>query len=322
MLKDIIRTKNTMFQIFRRMDIVTRVTEFVEKYGLVPFLVMGGSLQALYTIARPFVKEPEVGVVKHVYVHPVRALPPVKVDVWPVSIEDGFMSDKRLCILESSGARLKHKSSNSANLYKVKVRLQTNNPQSKIILSYPGKSDLILDPKSFDKPSAKIEVHDGKYKYVGDKPSEWLSDIVGRNVRLMFCPYKLANGANNTPPGKDLVHVLGEATLDEFSAFSGKKISADRFRPNVISVDHGAFEELRKWKHIRIGDVELSIEHGTERCLITCMSLGGFFDPEIFEKLKKWAPRDAKSNKPLMGSYYEVLKPGEIKVGDSIVLLN
>ena len=298
--------------------------DLLARYYWVPFLAMRGSLTVWSCLTSPFFKEGEreVGEVSELFVHPIRALRPVKITgPWKLG-PHGFLYDKGMCLLfKGSNERLKHTANGHEALFGINLSLIDDS--TKLLLTHKDQSNLIIDLTEFETVEnyeVEKDPKDNEYCHVGDKASKWISDVLGKEVRLMFSPQKTLSGDDMIIASLDPVHIIGESSLIAFSKDAGWDVEMERFRPNIVSVGQGAYED-ETWQELKIGDTVLEFDHRTTRCLITNVNFDGARAPDTMNNLRKMRPRCEKTNKPVFGSYFAVKQTGHVKPGDKIILV-
>lgn len=292
---------------------------------LAPWLVVlagRSTLQFLSCKCGP--KEEEVvGEVSELYIHPVRALRPVRMSgPWELTAQ-GFLHDKGMCLLfEGRNERLKHTTPGYEMLYDIEVSLLTDTPNTTLVLSHKDTTNLEIDlVKLQDMAGRDVEVCPKGFEYchVGEAASAWISGILGVPVRLMFSPTIAPSGQPSPIQSLDPVLIIGEASLAAFSQDAGWKVEMERFRPNMVSVGHAAYAD-ETWQEVRVGSAVLEFCHRCTRCSITNV-IDGVRKPDTMECLKRIRPRCDKTNKPVFGSYFKVKQAGSVQPGDKIVLI-
>ncbi len=117
------------------------------------------------------------------------------------------------------------------------------------------------------------------------------------------------------------IHLLTTASLQGLSAhYPEGAFAPERFRPNiVIATDDNSTPDVEaswKGKVLRLGEIELSVNVPTIRCVMTTLPQGELpKDPRILRTL-------VHHNGHHVGSYATVHKGGEIRVGDPVELLS
>lgn len=115
------------------------------------------------------------------------------------------------------------------------------------------------------------------------------------------------------------VHLLTDAALQLMAGqHPAGEWSPRRFRANLVVSTEGAGQAEGAWvdRPLRIGDVELVVRKLTVRCVMTSAAQPGLAaDPDIL------ATTGSVSDKRL-GVYADVVRPGNVSVGDEIRLLS
>jgi uncharacterized protein len=185
--------------------------------------------------------------------------------------------------------------------------------------------------------------------------SEWFSDVLGRNCRLVLMPetaerhvserfdtgddlVSFADGYPLLLIGEGSLEYLNQRLLDKYGDESEDvklPLPMNRFRPNVVIAGSGPFEEDR-WAQIKIGEAVFRVAKPCARCVITTIDPErGEFDGK--EPLKTLASfRMAKDafvdtyesfgHKPTAVLFGENLIPenlgAAIRVGDQIEVIH
>jgi len=120
-----------------------------------------------------------------------------------------------------------------------------------------------------------------------------------------------------------LVHVTGTERFDILpllvatdGAIQAIGLDRRRFRPNILI---GGVEGLaeRQWegKRLRVGEVEVFAEQLRDRCVMTT------YDPDTLEQDRNVLFRIVEEFNGTMGLDCSVLKPGTIRVGDAVTIV-
>ncbi|WP_369990540.1 MOSC domain-containing protein [Pseudomonas xanthosomatis] len=163
----------------------------------------------------------------------------------------------------------------------------------------------------------------------GDEAAAWLSELLGKPVRLVHCPeprarylpsgYGLASDRAAFPDGFPLL-LIGQASLDELSRRVGRPMQMLRFRPNLVVEGAEAFAE-DQWKRIRIGAMTLRVLKPSVRCILTTL------DPATGERSPDREPLTTlktfreKEGDVLFGQNLAVDGEGELQVGMAVEVL-
>ncbi|MBI6940082.1 MOSC domain-containing protein [Pseudomonas putida] len=113
----------------------------------------------------------------------------------------------------------------------------------------------------------------------GDEAAAWLSQLLGKPVRLVYCPEQRARylpsgyGLNSDraafPDGFPLL-LIGQGSLDELNRRIGRPMEMLRFRPNLVVQGAAPFAE-DGWKRIRIGGLQFRVLKPSVRCIFTTL---------------------------------------------------
>jgi uncharacterized protein YcbX len=163
----------------------------------------------------------------------------------------------------------------------------------------------------------------------GERAADWLSALLGKPVRLVYCPqprarflpsgYGLASDRAAFSDGFPLL-LIGQASLDELSRRVGRSMEMLRFRPNLVVEGAEAFAE-DGWKRIRIGDTTLRVLKPSVRCILTTLDPAtGERSPdrEPLTTLKTFREREGDV---LFGQNLAVDGEGELRVGMDVQVL-
>jgi hypothetical protein len=114
--------------------------------------------------------------------------------------------------------------------------------------------------------------------------------------------------------------LITQRSLDSIAeAAPESRVDVRRFRPNVLieTAESGSFPE-QDWigRRIAIGETVLSIQSTCIRCVMTTH---GFADLPEDPRVMRTLVKEAEGN---LGVYATVDEPGEIRQGDSVILLD
>ncbi|HEX8012246.1 MAG TPA: MOSC N-terminal beta barrel domain-containing protein [Casimicrobiaceae bacterium] len=117
----------------------------------------------------------------------------------------------------------------------------------------------------------------------GDGPAEWLSDWIGRDVRLVRFDPKVRRLCNRTYAGDSGAHtgfadaypllVLSQSSLDDLNARLATPLPLNRFRPNVVLAGTQAYDE-DYLDEIAAGSIRMKLVKPCTRCQITTTDQG------------------------------------------------
>ncbi|UZE27450.1 MOSC domain-containing protein [Pseudomonas asplenii] len=148
-----------------------------------------------------------------------------------------------------------------------------------LTLSAPGYSALDVAVPSADESLRGVSIWNDTLRVpdAGDEAAAWLSEFIGKPVRLVHVPLERAR-ITQAGYGKEDDRVafadgfplllIGQASLDDLSHRVGRPLEMLRFRPNLVIEGSAAFAE-DQWKRIRIGEVEFRLVKPCSRCILT-----------------------------------------------------
>ncbi|WP_449434018.1 MOSC domain-containing protein [Pseudomonas putida] len=200
-----------------------------------------------------------------------------------------------------------------------------------LLLETPGQAPLwvAVPPGDDDLRGVTIWRDTLRVPDAGDAAAAWLSELLGKAVRLVYCPEQRARylpngyGYNSDraafPDGFALL-LIGQGSLDELNRRVGRPMEMLRFRPNLVVQGAEAFAE-DSWKRIRIGALEFRLLKPSVRCILTTLdpSTGERSpDREPLATLKTFREREGDV---LFGQNLAVDGSGEIAVGMQVEVL-
>lgn len=190
---------------------------------------------------------------------------------------------------------------------------------AKLALSAPGACELVLDVAT-DGAVRPVEVEKwpGSGIDQGDEAAEWLSEVVGRQVRLVREPPRAGQARSGADPTALLV--LSPSSLDGLNARIVERgadpVPMDRFRPNIVISGWPEPHTEDRVGRMTIGSAEIGFGELAIRCAVTLVdqSAGVRAGPEPLRTLADYrrAPDGVA-----FGLKAAVLTPGAIAVGDS-----
>ncbi|MDF0732450.1 MOSC domain-containing protein [Pseudomonas entomophila] len=150
-----------------------------------------------------------------------------------------------------------------------------------LLLECPGQAPLSVEVPAADEDLRGVTIWRDTLRVpdAGDAAAAWLSQLLGKAVRLVHCPEQRARylpsgyGLNSDraafPDGFPLL-LIGQASLDELNRRIGRPMEMLRFRPNLVVEGGEAFAE-DGWKRIRIGDMTFRVLKPSVRCILTTL---------------------------------------------------
>ena len=163
----------------------------------------------------------------------------------------------------------------------------------------------------------------------GDAAAAWLSQLLGKPVRLVYCPeprarylpngYGLNSDRAAFPDGFPLL-LIGQGSLDELNRRIGRPMEMLRFRPNLVVQGAQPFAE-DGWKRIRIGQLQFRLLKPSVRCILTTLDPATgerSADREPLTTLKTFREKDGDV---LFGQNLAVDGSGVLEVGMPVEVL-
>jgi uncharacterized protein YcbX len=166
------------------------------------------------------------------------------------------------------------------------------------------------------------------------KVNEWFSDVLETNCRLVLMPEETIRRVNyfyavhkddagSFADGYPFL-LSGENSLADLNSRLDAPIPMNRFRPNLVVSDSGAFAE-DEWKKIKIGACVFHVVKPCARCVITTIDQSDGIKTGA-EPLKTLAayriPKRSLKKKILFGQYLIAEGAGAVlNVGDKIEVI-
>ncbi|MFI2752413.1 MOSC domain-containing protein [Cellulomonas sp. P22] len=273
------------------------------------------------------------------HLFPVKSLRGSSVQVAEVE-RLGLRGDRRWMVVDEDGRTL------TARKHPEMLAVTATPAPGGVVLRTAGREPLVVpEPEGpSDVPVQLSRV--GEVTSAGPRADGWLSEVLGRAVRLVWLddparrPMSAVHGGHPGDPLSlaDTGPLLLTSTaslrqLDEWvaqgvadaadggGAAGGEApgpLAMERFRPNVV-VD-GDLEPFVEdtWARLRIGDVEYRFAERCDRCVLTTI------DPETRRKgpepLRTLARHRREDGKVWFGIRVVPVRAGTIAVGDSVVV--
>lgn len=200
-----------------------------------------------------------------------------------------------------------------------------------LLLQAPGQAPLTVPVPSADDGLRGVTIWRDTLRVpdAGDAAAGWLSEVLGKPVRLVHCPEQRARylpngyGLNSDraafADGFPLL-LIGQGSLDELSRRVGRPMEMLRFRPNLVVEGAEPFAE-DSWKRIRIGDMTFRVLKPSVRCILTTL------DPATGERSTDREPLTTlktfreKEGDVLFGQNLAVDGAGALRVGMAVEVI-
>lgn len=258
-------------------------------------------------------------------VYPVKSLGGISLQSSQVK-ERGLQFDRRLMLVDEERKFLTQRE------YPKMATINLKIAEDGLIASNSGNEILFpFEADSQEKATVKVWNSRVKAEFYGDEINEWFSNLLNIKCRLVSMPEDTKRKVNPfyaVRKFKDTVSfadgypflLIGENSLADLNKKLETPVPMNRFRPNLVVKDSGAFAE-DNWKKIKIGNTIFDVVKPCARCVITTIeqSTG---EKNGNEPLKTLAKYRTKNGKVLFGQNLIAENTGEIlKSGDKIEIL-
>lgn len=236
----------------------------------------------------------------------------------------GLLGDRRWAVLYPTGVAATRRE--LPNLAQISV-VET---EDGISLFYDGRSIDVERPVGATTTAYVFSNRIEGVEDAGNVASFFLSSVLEREVRLVFCPNAPLRPLNeDVAPGHFTAFADGypillatHASLNALNEAAGQRFDMRQFRPNLVIDDDCLPWAEDSWKKIKIGSTILRVVKPCERCVMTTQ------DPETGLQLDRYEPlqtlgkihRTARG-KIIFGQNLIVEQEGTIVLGDEVEVL-
>lgn len=239
----------------------------------------------------------------------------------------GLQGDRRWMVVEAENGRFL-----TQRAWPQLGRLQASHGEAgQLLLQAPGQAPLEVPIPAADDDLRGVTIWRDTLRVpdAGDEAAAWLSQLLGKPVRLVHCPeprarylpngYGLNSDRAAFPDGFPLL-LIGQGSLDELNRRIGRPMEMLRFRPNLVVQGAEPFAE-DGWKRIRIGELEFRLLKPSVRCILTTL------DPATGERSPDREPLTTlktfreKEGDVLFGQNLAVDGRGVLELGMSVEVL-
>jgi uncharacterized protein len=249
------------------------------------------------------------------------ALPLAQAQVEPLGVEH----DRRWMVTERDGTFITGRKDPAM------LRIQAVPSATGLRLSTPGLPVLEVPVPSRDAPRLETSIWNDTCSAAraGEEADGWLSTFLGRPVSLVYVDERMERPVDPrcAAPGDKVgfadgfpLLLLSRASLEALNQRLARPVTMLHFRPNLVVEGCEPFAE-DTWKRLRIGDVELEVASPCARCVFTTVDpLTLKQDPEG-EPLRTLNTFRRQKNKVMFGQNVVVRRPGKLRVGDAVEVL-
>ncbi len=286
-----------------------------------------------------------------VRIYPVKSLGGV--DVESARVEPwGLEGDRRWALVDPMGEKVTAREVNAL------LGLRAQVVDEETIRIHAGEESILVDTPLGLPPIPVSHSRQGFAPPADQDVSEWISDRVGRPLRLVWQEdpsmrrmsgahgglegdtlsladagpllltsqasleqlreWRAAEADDPDPEGLDPDDVSGSELGSVLTGEGGPRLSMVRFRPNVVIDGELPFAE-DEWPRVRIGDVDYRTAETCDRCVMTTI------DPETLERgkepMRTLARHRRWEGKTWFGTRLVPLGGGELRVGDEVTPL-
>jgi uncharacterized protein YcbX len=244
-----------------------------------------------------------------------------------VVTERGLAHDRSFMVVEPDGTFLSQRKLAAMAV----IQAQFLHGGSKMLLTAPDAPELTVDVLTSG-PERPVTVHRwmGTGIDQGDDAAEWLSDVLGRQVRLTGVAPGHNRAGSGVVPGKigfadsTALTVASISSLDELNARllerGADAVPMNRFRPNIVVTGWPEPHTEDRVRRMSAGTVEIGYGQRDVRCtVVTIDQLAGRpAGPEPLRTLATY--RRELEGGVSFAMKAAVLRPGTITVGDAITV--
>jgi hypothetical protein len=203
--------------------------------------------------------------------------------------------------------------------------IETALDNGELTLSAPGMPELRVEP-NHGGTAREVEIWKDRVEAqdCGDKVANWLSEYLGRSLRLVEMPrssrrlvdpeFAFQSETVGFADGFPLL-LVSQASLDDFNRHLSVPIGMDRFRPNIVIEGCSPFAE-DGWQAVQVGELSIRLAKPCSRCIIPSIDQqSGEKQKPVNQALLDHRRRDGKTFFGQNGLHSEA---GTISVGDQV----
>ncbi|MDG6881777.1 Uncharacterized Fe-S protein [Phocoenobacter uteri] len=257
-------------------------------------------------------------VITQLWIYPIKSCQGIAVSSVDL-LASGFKHDREMMIVDEKTGMFVTQRSDKI-LSHIKVVLPDENNVSIIF----NQRAITFEKQYVNTVNSKVWKRELKAFDQGDTVAQFLSEIIGRNVRLLAIrPMDTLNSAKNILfQDSQAVHLVTEFSLHHCQQhLADYHIDVQRFRPNIVigsRISEDAFPPFIEdnWQKIQTEHTELIIKKRCERCTIPSIN------PQTLAKEKAidhyLQQHRTFKKKPVFGISGYASKLGTLHVGDPI----
>ncbi|HBW18558.1 MAG: MOSC domain-containing protein [Streptosporangiaceae bacterium] len=246
----------------------------------------------------------------------------------------GLAGDRRWLLADPAGRFISQRE--EPQLARIQVRYAGPAPgEGVIFIAAPGRLAILVEPPRQAAGAEMVPVSVWRSELLaaaaGPAADEWLSDVLGRPVRLTYLddPRRRPVDARYGAPG-DVVSfadgypllVTSTASLDALGKWladdGDEPVPMNRFRPNVVVADTDPWDE-DCWRRLSIGPVSFRAVKPCGRCVVT--TIDQMTAERGSQPLKMLGRRRRLGQDLVFGQNLIPDGPGVIRSGDPVRIL-
>lgn len=264
-----------------------------------------------------------------IWIYPIKSLGGISLKEAKIT-DRGLEHDRRWLLVDEDGLFLSQREYPELALFQPEINGDA------LIITHKIKQEAVHVSlnQTFSKATSKTNVKvwdDTIEAYEMDKTiSNWFSKLLNCSVRLVYMPEeshrkvdsdfsKTGNEINSFSDGFPFL-LIGQSSLDDLNFRLKQAVSMNRFRPNFVFVNGGAYEE-EMWGEFKIGQVTFYGVKPCGRCVITTIDqeLGVKSGKDPLFTLSKYKKI---GDRVVFGQNLISTQLGEVRIGDEIIILN
>ncbi|MCY4205966.1 MAG: MOSC domain-containing protein [Bacteroidetes bacterium] len=262
-------------------------------------------------------------VLEGLYIYPIKSTHRVsqlrsRVELW------GLASDRRWMMINEEGIFLSQREFPRMSLIQAVPR-----ENNELFLTAMGQRPITVEIPKKEAADLRVSIWGDLVpaQIASHRVNVWLSDFLGRTVRLVYMDDPNTRMANSTfaKPGTTISFSDGypllcttSASLRELNEKSPTPVPMERFRPNVVISGGQPFDEDH-WKRLRIGEVTFAVVKPCARCVITTVDQNTAVQGK--EPLRTLSSFRKRNGKVLFGENLVPENTGVIRRGDEVEVL-
>ncbi len=238
----------------------------------------------------------------------------------------GFPLDRRWLLIDEAGQFISQRTTPLLG----QIKISQINDHLKV--DYHSKRSLKLQLSAHSNIRHKAMIWEDKVDglWVGQEPDNWFSEVLERQVHLIYMNEEVHRPLlnNNLPKDRSFevsfadgypYLLTSQASLDDLNGRLTTPIPMDRFRSNLVVSGFKAFAE-DDWNRVRIGEVEFIVAKPCARCQVTTIDqITGTTSKEPLKTLATYRKQDGKV---MFGMNLVAISTGSIKINDPVTLIS